>query len=395
MSETNPENSLRRVLRLAISLSCALVLSAAPSFADDDEGEPAPPACRNCKSTGLVVCDEHRKDEVAHELGALYCSEFADCEPCGGAGWLDCEECEYAPVEEWLQARLALQAAPPEEFAEWDQTMQRPVRKAQSAHMRLVWEIERIKIGRKNHDGHEALHVYLDRMETLFSDYCALLEVGEGEFQKHISIFVWALSIDQELASRTFLENQNENGVKMLGATPMFTVCGNRANFRGDEELHRSLVHNVTHLLLSHQAPIGWMGNVRGGWADAGLAHWFEDRYFELCDNYCYQEQNSNVDFRGGVWRPAVRRMVSKDDAPTIATLFTRNTDTLTLEEHAVAFSVIDHLQARGGPELNRVLRRLRTRTPTRDALREVYGLSVLELEEEWKQWVLDTYPTR
>ena len=87
--------------------------------------------------------------------------------------------------------------------------------------------------------------------------------------------------------------------------------------------------------------------------------------------------------------------MVSKDDAPTIATLFTRNTDTLTLEEHAVAFSVIDHLQARGGPELNRVLRRLRTRTPTRDALREVYGLSVLELEEEWKQWVLDTYPTR
>ena len=273
--------------------------------------------------------------------------------------------------------------------------MQRPVRKLQSEHMRLVWEIERIKIGRKNTDGHAAAHVYLERMEELFDAYCAALEVGEGEFQKPITLFVWALSIDQELASRSFLENENEHGVKMLGANPMYSVCGNRANFRGDEELHRSLVHNVAHLLLSHQTPQGWMGNVRGGWADAGVAHWFEDRFFEVCDNYCYQEQNTNVDFRGGVWRPAVRRMVARDDAPTIATLFTKNTDTLTLEEHAVAFSCVDFLQARGGPELNRVLRRLRTRTPTRDALREVYGWSVLEFEQEWKDWVLETYPTR
>ena len=41
------------------------------------------------------------------------------------------------------------------------------------------------------------------------------------------------------------------------------------------------------------------------------------------------------------------------------------------------------------------MLRRLRTRTPTRDALREVYGWSVLEFEQEWKDWVLETYPTR
>ena len=36
-----------------------------------------------------------------------------------------------------------------------------------------------------------------------------------------------------------------------------------------------------------------------------------------------------------------------------------------------------------------------RTANPTRDALQEVYGMSPLEFETQWKAWVLETYPTK
>ena len=87
-------------------------------------------------------------------------------------------------------------------------------------------------------------------------------------------------------------------GVKLMGSTPRYTVCGNKQHFQDDEKLHRNIVHSTTHLLLSCLAPPGWVGNLKGGWMDEGLAHFYEDRYWGICDNYCYQEQNTNVDFK-------------------------------------------------------------------------------------------------
>ena len=37
----------------------------------------------------------------------------------------------------------------------------------------------------------------------------------------------------------------------------------------------------------------------------------------------------------------------------------------------------------------------LREKKPTRDVLKEVYGLNPIQLEERWSAWVLETYPSR
>ena len=37
----------------------------------------------------------------------------------------------------------------------------------------------------------------------------------------------------------------------------------------------------------------------------------------------------------------------------------------------------------------------LRSGTPTREALAEVFGLTPLAFEAQWREWVLATYPTR
>jgi hypothetical protein len=175
----------------------------------------------------------------------------------------------------------------------------------------------------------------------------------------------------------------------------VYSVLGNKANFEDDEQLHRNLVHNVAHLLLAHQDPSMWIGNIKGGWVDEGVAHWFEEKYFGVCDNYCYQEQNTNHDFKGGKWKPVVRKMVATGDLASVADVMTRTTDELLLPMHALSFSYVDFLLATDGAKFNLVCRDLRRKVASRDALSKHFQMNLLEFEEKWKAWVLATYPLR
>ena len=107
------------------------------------------------------------------------------------------------------------------------------------------------------------------------------------------------------------------------------------------------------------------------------------------------QEQDTNADFKGGRWKPRVRKMVARDDSPPFAGVFQQNTDTLTLDQHAVSFSLVDYLIQLDGEKLDALMKFLRKKVATRDALKKTFGISPLALEVEWKEWVLATYPTR
>ena len=383
---------MKQLAPLALLLAATAAGAPSGSF---DEDEPPPPRCTKCDSVGRQPCDEHDDDDCALETNAQYCSFFAGCEPCGGTGWVDCEKCENEAGEAWLAERRRTQAEHAASLATYDEQMDRALRKAKSEHFVIVWEIDKLKVDKRLRDAHEMLHLTIDRMERLYADYCAIFGATDREFAQDVVVLVWSLEQDQRQSSAAFCGNESANGVKLLGSSAVYSVCGSRQRFRGDEELHRNLVHSVAHLLLAHQEPSNWLGNRKGGWADAGVAHFFEMRYFGLCDNYCYQEVDSNRDFKGGDWKPAVRKMVALDDVPPIALVFEQNTDTLTLPQHAVSFSYVDYLIALDGAKAGRLFRRLREREETRDALRDVFEMNVLELEQRWKEWVLDTYPAR
>jgi hypothetical protein len=155
------------------------------------------------------------------------------------------------------------------------------------------------------------------------------------------------------------------------------------------------LIHNVAHLLLAHQTPSLWIGNIKGGWADEGVAHWFEDRYFGVCDNFCYQEQNTNITYKEGKWKPAVRKMVASGDLPAVGEVMSKNTDGLEPPMHAVAFSYVDYLLQLDGSKFNSLCRQLRQKVAARDALQSAFGMAPIEFEAKWKAWVLETYPLR
>lgn len=363
---------------------------------------PPPPTCRKCKSTGVLPCKEHKKDECALEDDVLYCSVAAACEVCGGTAHVDCHKCENVTAQAELETRRKAIARAGERLQwvdkTWNdgrQTPTAPLRKVETEHFVLVWEMEGMKIDRKRLNEHRTMHVYAQRLERIFDDYCAAFEIDDLEFRLKSTVLVWYLPNDQFESSLRFCSSSAQQGVKLMGATPRYSVCANKQFFNSDEEFHRNIAHNVPHLLLSHQKPSMWIGDKKYGWADEGLGHWFEDRYFDRCTNYCYQEQNTRQDFKGGRYRVAVRKMVATETAPSVGEVFSKTVQDLTLPEHAVGFSYVDYLLHLDGARFNQMMRLCRRKVPSRDALKETFDMNPLQFEAKWKAWVLETYPTR
>lgn len=351
--------------------------------------------CKKCRGVGWLECREHGREDLSRELEVLFCSVADGCEACGGTGLVDCPDCEEPEVEAQLAARRASQEAARAHLAPIDKAMERTVRKAESEHFVLVWEMHGMKIDKKVFSEHQMLHLTLERLEKLYADYVELFGVKPEDFDKKSRVFVWYLPDDHKRASSAFCDMYAPAGTKLMGLDPNYSVCASKTFFLNDEQLHRNLVHCVTHLLFSHEHPSNWIGNLGGGWLDEGLAHWFEERHFGLCDNYCYQEQNTRFDFKGGHFKPALRKLVDAGEMPPLAGVLQRNTDQLEPAEHAVALAVVDYLISIDPKKLDAVGRKLRARAVTRDVLQEVYGTSILDLEQALKAWVLETYPTR
>ena len=380
------------LLALAALHAADVPAAAAPAVVAQDAGAPF---CKKCSNTGRILCPEHDKDLCQREDGVLYCSVIADCPACKGAGWTDCGSCVNAELEARLQLKLASVEERRAKLAYIDKDMGRAIRKCETEHFVVGWEVDRLKVGKKFLESHELLHLYAERMETVYKDYRRDLRVKDEEFKEKFRVFVWTFPEDHRRASGAFCGATAPGGMKKMGTEPTYSVCGSRQNFNTDEQLHRNLVHCVAHLVLSAHVHAEWMGRYKAGWYDEGLAHWFEDKYWDICDNYCYQEQNTNVGFKSGRWRLAVRQLVEKDAAPAAAGVFEQTSDSLSLEQNAVAFSYVDYLIWQDPEKFVQLGLRLKKKMATRDALKEVYGLGVMEFEANWKSHVLATYPKR
>jgi len=353
--------------------------------------------CTKCKNVGRLWCTEHEKSveerEFIDEDELQFCSFIADCPVCSGTGWILCPQCKPPEIAEALEKKKALIEKHRITLKYIDEKMKRPIKKGESAHFVVTWDLEKLKVDKKFISQHQALHLYAHRLEQLFTDYCATLQVKQTEFAQKCRVLVWYLPSDQDFASTVFCDINGHGGVKLMGLNPTYSLCGNKQHFQSDERLHRNIVHNVVHLLMSAQGPPAWIGNQKYGWADEGLAHWFTDRYWNLCDTYCFQEQNTNVDFKSGKFKLAVRKMVAANEQPAIAEIFQMTSDQLTLPMNAVSMSYVDYLIFKDPPKFLQLVKKFKAKVVARDALQQVYEMSLLDLESQWKAWVLATYP--
>ncbi len=386
---------MRPLLLALLLLLCALGL--VPAHARALAAQDKPAFCIKCKGEGRLVCPEHDKSveerEYIDEDAVQFCSVVADCPACSGTGWIPCPQCKVESVLAALEKKKAQVAVKRTKLKNLDDTMKHALRKAESEHFVLVWEMDKHKVDKKFISPHQGLHLYAANLERLYTDYRAMFGIKDSEFREKLRVMIWYLPSDHDAGSTAFCGQNARGGVKLMGVNPTYSVCGNKQNFQNDERLHRNVVHNVTHLLLSAQQPAAWIGNQKNGWADEGLAHFFEDRYWNLCDTYCYQEQNTTTDFKSGKYKLAVRKMVAAGESPPMADVFQQNSDSLTLPQQAVSMSYVDYLIFKDAPKFLELVKKLKAKVAGRDALQQVYGMNLLDFDAQWKSWVLATYP--
>jgi len=377
-----------------------LLLFLVAGVADVAAQEPPPSVpCRSCGSDGRSDCGRHGKRALALEVGAERCSVVAECAKCGGGLTVDCRICtnpaadraagqRRAALAEWLAGR---RAAVDRHIAGED-TLH-----ARSAHVDLAFSIGPQVVGRKRLTTHALMHLYLDRIEALRARFMEVFSLTDEDFSARLSIYMFDNCVDHQLlAPRVAGGGGRAQSMKLMGVEAVYCMCHDRRTLRGDEDIHRNVVHNVTHLLISNMLPEVWLGNRKHGWLDAGIAHWFEEDQTGKCTNFCYEEVGVRGGFKGGEWRAPVRGYVEAGELVPFAAVSKLNTDQLAGQHHAQAFAYIDFLLAtRGGKKLAAFVRLLKEGKPTRTALREVLGLSMLSFDEAFASWVKEAYPLR
>jgi len=361
---------------------------------------PTAPICRTCESTGLVPCGKHGK-LLPHEQdpACLHCSVVAECKLCVGALAVDCKQCDHPAAAIELQRRqeLAQQWLAGRRGRIDALTKREPFLHLQSPHFDLVFALKAATVGKDKVEPHARMHQFAARLEALRALFVQTFELPPGDLGERHLVCLSDDSKDHAVLGPqlTGMGNANSVGLKSMGPQYVYSMWQDRRTLPDDEAVHRNIVHNVTHLLLSEMPPSRFLGNKKLGWIDEGVAHWFEDKVVGKCTNFCFEEVllQAGAGFQGGKWRAAVRKVTDEGKAPSFPTVGGRNTDELTFVEHAFAFAYVDYLlTAHGGGKFRDFVRACKRDQPLREALTGVYGWSVLQFDDKFLPWVKANY---
>lgn len=352
--------------------------------------------CGACGSEGLLACQNHKRGEAELEANARHCTAAIACAQCRGTLRIDCPKCPLgdtaierlrADQQRWLDSKQEHFKLIGDEFLV-----------GESAHFELSWNGGAIP-GVANRSAHGAMHLYLDRLEQLYEDFKAATGADDGAFSTRFRVMVWDREKHHRTAGQHYCSQPNpDTGVKRMGAVGIYSVYLDPAVVDPDEnhgaELYRNILHNVSHLLLANAWNGIWPSDQNGGWIDAGVAHYFEDRFDQRCTNFCYREQNTHVDFKGGRWRAPVKKLANAKDRPPFAETANKRTTELSLEEHALAWSYCDFLITRNPQGFGALCREIKAGRGHRDALKKHFDLTPLTFEDAWREHV-KTYRVR
>ena len=179
-----------------------------------------------------------------------------------------------------------------------------------------------------------------------------------------------------------------------------FGLSTESEKIKHDQHLHNALLHNVSinildgFMLYLVEAPV---------WIRSGLGHYMTQRNSTDYNFYDLDEGAAEMDKDERHWARAVRVLVSKDKAPGIAELSRlRSFADISFEGHLVSWSLLCFLMELDREAFGKWLTLLKTDPnqsnnleSQRDAFQQAFGLSFLQVDAKWREWVLETYPVK
>jgi len=190
----------------------------------------------------------------------------------------------------------------------------------------------------------------------------------------------------------------------------LFTVStesGEDSRLKDDTAMHCALAFNVGQNLLdgfryySYDLPV---------WIREGFSHWLLRRVDPKWNQFD-QNEGSVADLKKeSNWAPYVRNLVTTNGkfAP-FADIYTwRDFGNITFNDHTAIWSRMDWMLSQGPEKWQKFLFLIKGRVDeqwfpnqedlvgaTRDALKEAYGVTVLDFDAKWGAWVKATYPAQ
>lgn len=355
--------------------------------------EPSLQGCRRCDHRGVQDCRRHPKDLLDLERETPFCSEAAACPDCGGTLLVDCPRCDGGPESAVREERLAAIAAWKAKPDPVEDHLGRRLLRAESENFRLIVDVPRLRMGRRQVDGHHFLHRVLHDLEHTATLLHRHFGASRKDHRTGQRMWFWGRLEDHREAMLTFLYNASTGDFKLLGHEPLFSVWTGDPVFGNDgDALHRLAVHNGAHMLLSNLDRELWIGDLRGGWFDAGAAHWYEAEVFGRSVNFCIDEVSTPPDFHGGVWRPVIWQLLRREEGSFLPGLCNQLTGTLSVEQHALAWSLYDWLVHEHPDSLRGFLRGFQARKHSRELFPALLGMDLRQAEAAWRAWVAEAY---
>lgn len=279
-------------------------------------------------------------------------------------------------------------------------------------------------------------HLYAQRVEDLYAEFCTLAGVKDEDFPQDPSRVVagpaatymgygpylgmkekYLVLLFEDMTSfqqymKDYLGRESRFGqrwhFKDVSAL-IFTIASDcdDGRLKHDTALHCSVAFNLSQNLLdgfryySYDLPV---------WIREGLGHWFERRVDSKWNSFD-QTEGSPADMKKAWrWEPLVRNLVTTGGkfAPFAEAYAWRDFGTITFNDHVTIWSRVDYMMTLGKDKWRTFLFEIKGRvhadwTPDqndligamRDGLQKAYGFSVLQFDERWAEWVKATYPAQ
>jgi len=357
--------------------------------------------CPRCKTTGKIPNKYMTPALVKLEENVLHCSYVYERDKKGhGVPWLPCQRCrcpelalaaekEYeiilAAEKKWVERRR--------HDVEQKLGLKSKLLHLETQHFIIAWDIPKIVTkDKKVYKMHAALHLYAERMEAFYREFMDFfgIEAKEIRNDKHF-VYLFEKQKNCFKAAKEYTGLHCWNAAKLPGRPSVLVSWYDKTNMSAEEDLHRHLVHHLSHLLNVSYYRMEWLA-MNAGWADEGLGHFFEYHYFDRADNTC-DEEGEEEQVSHSDWEYEVRRAVAAGQGSSFAELSRKSTTMLFGQDHLFSWSFIDFVLKKKDPKKFKVfMKTIKDKRESRDAIKEAYGLNVISFQKEWEEYVLATY---